>query len=37
LDRAAVEAAERSTYHPATSTGGPLDASAEATYRFVLR
>ncbi len=37
LDRAAVEAAERSTYHPATTSGGPLDASAEATYRFILR
>ena len=37
LDRAAVEAAERSTYHPATTAGGPLDASAEATYRFILR
>lgn len=37
LDRAAVEAAERSTYHPATSVDGPLEASVEATYRFVLR
>ncbi len=37
LDRAAVEAAERSTYYPAASVEGPLEASAEATYRFVLR
>jgi protein TonB len=37
LDRAAVEAAERSTYYPAASVEGPLEASAEATYRFILR
>lgn len=37
LDRAAVEAAQASTYGPASVSGRAVDAVVEATYRFELR
>lgn len=37
LDRAAVDAAQASTYGPATVSGRSVDAQVEATYRFELR